>query len=77
MKQLKRYLGLLWMLIGPVVIFILIHAAYKNIDPTAKGDISKPIPWIIIITIFTPVAIGLMIFGWYAWNREYEEDPAN
>lgn len=75
MNKLKRFLGLLWMLIGPVVIFLLLQSAIENIDPTAKGDINKPIPWIIIITIFTPVAVGLMIFGWYAWKGEYD-DPA-
>lgn len=73
MKQLKRYLGLLWLIIGPLVIFILIKSAVENIDINGKADINKPLPWIIIILIFTPVAIGMMIFGWYAWKGEYEE----
>ncbi|MEY2639633.1 MAG: hypothetical protein RIR90_1115, partial [Bacteroidota bacterium] len=29
-------------------------------------------PWIIIITIFTPIAIGLVIFGYYAMKGEYD-----
>lgn len=73
MKQLKRYLGLLWLLIGPLVIFILIKSAIENIDINGKADINKPLPWIIIILIFTPIAIGMMIFGWYAWKGEYDE----
>jgi hypothetical protein len=36
-----------------------------------KKDINKPLPWIIIITIFIPIAIGFMIFGWYALKGEY------
>ncbi len=59
------------MLIVPLVIFFLINGAIQNIGHGIK-DINKPIPWIIIITIFTPIAIGLMIFGWYAVKGEYE-----
>ena len=75
MKQLnriKRILGLLWMALGPVAIIILVVSAIRNIDPALKGDIHQPLPWIIIITIFTPIAIGLTIFGWYAWKGEYD-----
>lgn len=72
MNSLKRFLGLIWMLLGPIIIFILVKSAFDNIDPEGKGDINKPIPWIIVITIFTPIAFGLMIFGWYAWKGEYD-----
>lgn len=71
MNNLKKYLGLLWMLIGPVAIAILFWSAILNIDTAGKNDINKPLPWIIIISIFTPIAIGLCIFGWYAWKDEY------
>jgi uncharacterized Tic20 family protein len=77
MNQLKKILGICWMLIGPAVIFILIKSAAQNIDVNGKADINKPIPWIIIITIFTPIAIGLMIFGWYAWKGEYDKLAAD
>ena len=73
MKQVKRFLGLIWMLVAPVIIFILVRSAIANIDTAGKSDINKPIPWIIIIAIFTPIAIGLMIFGWYAWKGEYDK----
>lgn len=71
MRNLKKYLGIVWMLIGPAAIAFLILGAVNNIDPAGKADINKPLPWLIIISIFTPVAIGLMIFGWYAWKEEY------
>lgn len=74
MKQLKRFLGLIWMLVGPVIIFILIKSAIANIDVNGTSDINKPVPWIIIIAIFTPIAVGLMIFGWYAWKGEYDKN---
>jgi len=65
------------MLTGPVVIFILVNSAFKNIDLHGKADINKPLPWVIIITIFTPIAIGMMIFGWYALKGEYDHLPSS
>lgn len=73
MDNLKKGLGILWMLLGPAAICLLLYAAFKNINSAAKGDISNPIPWIIVIAIFTPIAIGLMIFGWYSWKGEYNQ----
>ena len=72
MKVLKRWLGIVWMILGPVIIYILFKTAIELIDPAGKLDINKPAPWIIVITIFTPIAIGLVIFGWYAWKGEYD-----
>ena len=71
MDKLKRALGIVWMLIGIASIVLLIYSAAININ-SAKGDIGKPIPWIIIIAVFTPVAIGLIIFGWYAMKGAYD-----
>lgn len=76
MNQLKKIMGILWMLIAPVVIYILVSGAISNIGQGTK-DINKPVPWIIIIAIFTPIAIGLFVFGWYAWKGEYEELPGS
>jgi hypothetical protein len=73
MNSLKKYAGIIWMLIAPIVIFILIYGAIININSTGTKDINKPIPWIIIITIFTPIAIGLFIFGFYAFKGEYNK----
>ena len=71
MNLLKRMMGFVWMIIAPVIIFLLISGAINNIGHGSK-DINKPIPWIIIITIFTPIASGLMIFGYYAIKGEYD-----
>jgi type VI protein secretion system component VasK len=74
MNQLKRILGIVWMLLGPALILILLFSAISNIDTQGTKEINKPIPWIIIIAIFTPIAIGLSIFGWYAWKGEYDRE---
>lgn len=72
MNTLKRYLGFLWILIGIASIVAVIAGAVQNIQAGGKGDINKPVPWIIIIAIFTPIAIGLIVFGWYALKGEYD-----
>ncbi len=71
MNTLKKLLGIIWMLGGPAIIFFLVRGAMENIDPAGTKDINNPVIWIIIIAIFTPIAIGLSIFGWYAWKDEY------
>ena len=74
MDKLKKYLGILWIGIGPVLFIMLLVSAVNNINSNTKVDISNPIPWIIILAIFLPIAIGLTIFGWYAFNGNYEKD---
>jgi len=77
MNSIKKYLGILWFLIAPAVIYFLVAGAITHIDPAGKKDINNPVIWIIIIAIFTPIAIGLMIFGWYALKGEYDRLPEN
>jgi len=71
MNTIRKGLGILWLLLGPVITYFLIAGAAHNIDPDGKKDINNPVIWIIIITIFLPIAVGLMIFGWYALKGEY------
>lgn len=71
LSSIKKYLGFVWILIAILTIVALIVAALQNIDIKGKLDINKPMPWIIIIVIFIPVAFGLALFGWYAIHDEY------
>ena len=75
MNALKRYFALLLLIIAPLFIYELVSGAIANIDTAGKKDINNPVIWIIIISIFTPIAIGLVIFGWYAFRGEYDELP--
>ena len=68
-------MGILWMLIAPAIIFGLFTGAIQNIDSAGTNDINKPVPWVIIIAVFTPIAIGLMIFGYYSLKGEYDKLP--
>ena len=75
MNTLKKYLGIVWLLLAPLVIYFLVSGAITHINPSEKKDINNPVIWVIIIAIFTPIAIGLMIFGWYAFKGEYDQLP--
>lgn len=74
MNAVKKIMGIAWILIAPVIIYFLVTGAVHNIGEGTK-DINKPIPWVIIIAIFTPIAVGLMIFGYYALKGEYDHLP--
>ncbi len=73
LNRLKKYLGAVWIIISIVAVIALIIGAIQNIDLHGKLDINKPMPWIIIIVIFIPIAIGLSLFGWYALQEEYSK----
>ena len=76
MNDLKKYFGIVWMLLGPAaIIFLLWQASLKLSNPAATTD--EWLQWSIIIFIFTPIAIGMVIFGWYAWNKEYDHNEDN
>lgn len=73
MNSIKRFAGILWIILGPVAIFYLIKTAAEEI--TKKPVIDTKIQWIVFVVIFIPIAIGLMIFGWYALKNEYHHLP--
>jgi hypothetical protein len=75
MNYIKRYLGIIWLLLAPAVIYFLVDRAIVHIDPAGVKDINNPVIWVIIIGIFTPIAVGLMIFGWYAFRGEFDHLP--
>jgi hypothetical protein len=77
MNAFKKFLGIFWLLLAPLIIYALVDGAITHIDVHGKKDINNPVIWVIIITIFTPIAIGLMIFGWYAFRGEYDRLPGH
>jgi hypothetical protein len=70
MNQLKKILGVLWIVLGPVTIFYLIKTAASEI--TKKPGTDTKIQWGVVVLVFIPIAIGMMIFGYYAVKGEYD-----
>lgn len=77
MSALKKILGLVWMLLGPVIIIFLFMQASDKIAEAAEGiaRTNTTLQWSIIILIFIPICTGLVIFGNYAWKGEYDHLP--
>jgi predicted Na+-dependent transporter len=73
MNQLKRFAGIIWLLLGPVAVFYLIRTAAAEISK--KPVIDTKIQWGVFVVVFIPIAIGMMIFGWYALKGEYDHLP--
>lgn len=69
MNLLKKGLGIIWMLLGPLCLYYLIKTALHQIS--LHPVIDTKIQWGVFIVVFIPIAIGLVIFGWYAWKEEY------
>ena len=75
MNQVKRFFGILWMLLAPVAIFYLIKTALGEI--AKKPVIDTKIQWGVFIVVFIPIAIALIIFGYFAFKGEYDRLPEN
>lgn len=89
MSAIKRLLGILWMALGPIAIYFMVSNAAVKISAaaakieSATDDVARglaeaaktniTLQWGIIITIFVPVAIGMIIFGYYAFKGEYDK----
>jgi purine-cytosine permease-like protein len=73
MNNIKRFAGVLWILIGPLAIYYLINTAISEI--AKKPVIEIKVQWIVFVVVFIPIAIGLMIFGFYALKGEYDHLP--
>lgn len=73
MNQLKRYAGILWIILGPVAMYYLIKTAASEI--AAHPMVDTIIQWSVFVIIFLPIAAGLSIFGYYAWKGEYDKLP--
>jgi hypothetical protein len=75
MNLIKKIAGIIWMLVGPLAVYYLIKTAVSEI--AKKPVIDTKIQWSIFIVIFIPIAIGIMIFGYYALKGEYDHLPGN
>jgi hypothetical protein len=75
MNTIKKLAGILWIVAGPLAIFYLVKTAATEI--AKKPVIDTKIQWGVFIGIFLPIAIGFVIFGYYALKGEYTRLPGN
>jgi len=73
MNALKRIAGILWIIAGPFAIYYLVRTAIDEINK--KPVIDTKIQWAVFVIVFIPIAIGIIIFGFYAIKGEYDHLP--
>ena len=73
MNAIKRFAGIIWITLGPFAIYYLIKTALEEI--AKKPVIDTKIQWMVFVIIFIPIAIGMMIFGYFALKSEYDHLP--
>ena len=72
MNGLKKLLGVVWALAGiGLGLYMPYQAIVKLTAPTASAE--DFVFWIVIVTIFIPIVIGFILFGYYAVKGEYSE----
>ena len=76
MNNLKKYLGLVWMLMAPVLIIFMGWQAFEKIN-AATGDTKANVAlqWAIILMVFIPICAGFFIFGKYSFHGDYAHLP--
>ncbi len=72
-NAIKKFLGIVWMVLAPLAIFYLIKTAMNEILKNPVAD--TIIQWSVFVFVFIPIAIGFVIFGYYAWKGEYNKLP--
>ncbi len=75
MNTIKKYLGLLWIVVAILTYSILLKTSIEQINTKPVAD--TIIQWSIFAIIFLPIAIGMVIFGWLAWKGAYDQLPVS
>ncbi|MBK6381651.1 MAG: hypothetical protein IPO01_19360 [Chitinophagaceae bacterium] len=76
MNALKKYLGIIWMLLSPAIVGFLFWQAAEKIGKASEATKANvTLQWSIILIIFFPICIGLLIFGYYAFKDAYDHLP--
>jgi len=72
MDAVRKIFGFIWMAGALILAFLLPYFAISRLDsPQATQE--DYVFWIVIVTIFIPIVIGFMLFGYYAFKGEYND----
>ncbi|HMP94379.1 MAG TPA: hypothetical protein PKD90_15980 [Phnomibacter sp.] len=76
MNVLKKYLGILWMLMAPALVLFMLWQAWEKIaDASPATRANTALQWVIILLVFIPISLGFYLFGRYSWQGEYTHLP--
>ena len=75
MKNIKKILGLVWVVLAPIIFYFIVTIAIDKIgaSPAGSARTNALLQWLIILIVFIPICIGMIIFGVYALKGEYDK----
>lgn len=71
MNTIKRLAGIVWIVISLAAIWFLFTRAGAELSGD-KVTPDKKIFWYTILPVYTPLMLGMALFGWYALKGEYD-----
>jgi bacteriorhodopsin len=71
MNTIKKYSGVLWIILAFAAIWFLFSRAGAELS-AANVKPDKKIFWYSILPVYTPLMLGLALFGYYALKGEYD-----
>jgi hypothetical protein len=76
MNNLKKYLGIVWMVLAPLIVIFMGWQAWEKIGlATGAAKANVALQWVIIMAVFIPICIGFFIFGKYSFEGAYAHLP--
>ena len=71
MQQLKKYLGVLWMLLGAYVAYYGVTDSWAKIG---SANLEDRVFGYVVLCVLVPIIVGgLILFGKYALEGEYSK----
>ena len=71
MNTIKKYSGVLWIILAFAAIWFLFSRAGAELS-AANVTPDNKIFWYSILPVYTPLMLGLALFGYYALQGEYD-----
>lgn len=72
MDLFRKYLGVIWILGGLCLAVFLFYKAFSVLGASVVHA-EDYVFWIVIVSIFIPIILGFILFGYYAFKGEYSK----
>ena len=72
MNTVKRFAGIVWIILAFAAIWFLFSRAGAELAGANVAP-DKKIFWYTILPVYTPLMLGLALFGYYAVRGDYDK----
>ena len=72
MDSVRKIFGFIWMAGAIILALLLPYFAISRLG-SRQATQEDYVFWIVIVTIFIPIIIGFILFGYYAFKGEYND----